>query len=289
MKKIIKTLLLMLILTISLTSCSFHNFSYLKKSKMNILDLPKIENVEFVKKFKNLVSETLYLKGDEETFTSYANEVYQYLNEKFYDTLGYGGNILNSAWGFGGISEYYNKTSSISDFKTEDSKKIMYQFIFSSDNKLETVTEDNDLYCGSVVLSKSCNVTMVYYKDTQYINDKVEYNMGVEIVKYIGHYNHILVNSDKFSMFIYDYSHNLKNKEYHVNLFLEEYDLSKMSVNDISQYIYLYEEDTTEEGTIYISEFFGYSDEGRPGKYLMVIYKNSEYVRHEIVDIYYNE
>ena len=54
---------------------------------MNIVDLPKIENVEFVRKKKNFVSEALYLKGDEETFISYANEVYQYLNEnRIYQT-----------------------------------------------------------------------------------------------------------------------------------------------------------------------------------------------------------
>ena len=289
MKKTIKTLLIMLILTIILTSCSFHDFSYSKKSKMNIVDLPKIENVEFVRKSKNFVSEALYLKGDEETFTSYANEVYKYLNDKFYDTLGYGGMILNSAWGFGGISEYYNKTSSISDFKTEDDKKIMYQFVFSSDDKLIIDTDDNYMYYGSIILSKSCDITMVYYKDTQYINDKVEYNMGVEIVKYIGNYNHILVNSDKFSKFIYEYSEDLNNKEYHVNLFLKEYDISKMSAHEISQFIYLFEDDKTEEGTIYVSEMFGYSDEGSPGKYLMVIYDNLGYVRHEIVDIDYNK
>ena len=282
-------MLIFICLTFALCSCSLYEFSDSKKNKMNIIDLPEIKNVEFVKKSKNFVSEALYLNGDENAFTTYAYEVYQYLNKKFPETLGYEGEVLASSWGIGGISEYFKQTGSIDDFKVENYKMIMYKFVFSSDDKLKTIGEEIETYSGSVILSNSCLVTIVYYKKPEKISEKQECNMGVELVTYLSSNNHILVNSGKFSKFLYKYTNDDKIKEQQVNYFLQEYDLPSMSIEDVSKYIYIYQGKPTEEGIPYYSMQFGDSnDDGIPDKQLRIFYDGySKYICHDIIDAEY--
>ena len=283
-------MLIFICLTFALCSCSLYKFSDSKKNKMNIMDLPKIQNVEFVKKSKNFVSEALYLNGDENAFTTYAYEVYQYLNKKFPETLGYEGEVLSSGWGIGGISEYFKQPGSIDDFKTENYKMIMYKFVFSSDDKLRIIGEENETYSGSVILSNSCLVTIVYYKKPQKISEKQECNMGVELVTYLSSNNHILVNSGRFSKFLYKKTNDDKIRELQVNYFLQEFDISIMSIEEVSEYIHLYEGKPTAEAVIpyYSSRFGDSNDDGIPDKQLRIFYDgHSKYVRHDIIDAEY--
>lgn len=295
MKKRI-SIFLFIIIILSLTSCSFHSLSKSMMSKMNIKDLPQIENVEFVKKRKNFVSETLFLNGDMETFEIYAENVYEYLKEEFPNTIGYSEQILNSAWGMGGTYEYFNKTTSIEQFKIENDVQITYHFVFSSKDEFhtnDTTNGDNSYY-----LSNPCSVVVVFYKETQYVKDDstdLKYNLGVELIDHLGENTHVLVNSDRFSKFVFAYTDNLRIKEYHINLFLKEYDLSKMTFDEVNRLINLgYVGCLDDNMTQYrFVEFGDANGDNIADKQLRIFYNEDsierEYVRHEIVDIVYEK
>ena len=57
------------------------------------------------------------------------------------------------------------------------------------------------------------------------------------------------------------------NRGYHINLFLQEYDLSLMSVDEVLWLVHIYQSGTTNEGVLYYSYEFGDTNEdGRTDK-----------------------
>ena len=88
-------------------------------AKMNIKGLPEIENATFVKKNKNLVAEDIMYDGTQEDFEKCAENIYEYLKDKFPQTLGYSGEIIHTTFGMNDDYEYYNDGDSIEDFKFE--------------------------------------------------------------------------------------------------------------------------------------------------------------------------
>lgn len=185
--------------------------------KMDIKDIPIITDVEYVSKRTNFVSNTRMYLGDMESFENYAKEVYEYLNLKYLDTLGFTTEQLESFFGTSSTYDYYNKTRSINEFRNETDEKITYQFIYSKNNSFWLNENENTYY-----LKEASSVYLVYFKDFQEKEDeKNKYNIAVEFYKPRNQKTYAHVNSDVFSKYIFPKTRNLRAKEYLFNLFLK--------------------------------------------------------------------
>jgi len=174
----------------ALNACSTQSFHGMMLAKMNIKGLPEIENATFIKKNKNLVAEDIMYDGTQEDFEKCAESIYEYLKDKFPQTLGYSGEIIHTNFGMNDDYEYYNDGDGIEDFKFESRTQILYKFVFSSNDNLQTRYQNHH---NSVItrLSNPCSVYMVYYKEYQCYDDDLakkeyKYNIIIELMDYIG-------------------------------------------------------------------------------------------------------
>ncbi len=273
MKKPLILIISIVFLSIFLISCSSQS-SMLRK--MNIKDLPEISDVEYIGASSNLVSRSMIYAGEQEDFNAYVLAVYDYLNDNFYDTLGYKKGIMQSFFGTNETYYFYNQTSSIEQFKNESEEKISFEFIFSSSN---TFWEPNS---NEIYLEDACSIFIIYFKESQEIENVSEsFNIIVEYYKPLNHNTYIHVNSDIFSSQIFKSNPSLTTKEYMINLFLEQYDLSMLSKEEVVDLLgveqYLYNE---------LQYAFGDSDgDSSADKSLNIYYNGNLYVSHEVIDI----
>lgn len=213
--------------------------------------------------------------GEVEAFENYALEVYEYLKDKHYDSLGYSTELLETFFGMGGTRDFYNQTSSIDQFKIENEQKVMYQFIFSKNDSFHYNENKETQY-----LSKACVVIIVYFKDFQ-DKGKKEYNIGVELFKPKSKNNYAHVNSGVFSSFIFKNTYNLATKELLINLFLNEYDITILTKEEVRAMLGF--DDIEDNNLIY---YFCYSDTNYKGsKALKIYYDEDTYIKHEINNI----
>lgn len=255
-----------------LTGCN-SNKSMLKK--MNIDDLPKITDVKLVDKSKNFVSQTTMYLGEKDVFENYAISVHAYLNQNYYDSLGYTSELLQSFFGTGAKYDFYNQANTLDQFMIETEYKITYQFIFSNNNAFWLNESD-----GTYYLDGASSVILVYFKDYQdNENEKTKYNIAVELYKPLSRNNYAHVNSDIFSSFIFKNTNNLNTKEYLMTLFLEEYNISTLSKEEVKS---LLGTDIIEDDNIQ----YKYGDTNNDmlaDKILKIYYENEDYIKHEII------
>ncbi len=255
-----------------LTGCN-SNKSMLKK--MNIDDLPKITGVKLVDKSKNFVSQTTMYLGEKDAFENYAISVHAYLNQNYYDSLGYTSELLQSFFGTGAQYDFYNQANTLDQFMIETEYKITYQFIFSNNNAFWLNESD-----GTYYLDGASSVILVYFKDYQdNENEKTKYNIAVELYKPLSRNNYAHVNSDIFSSFIFKNTNNLNTKEYLMTLFLEEYNISTLSKEEVKS---LLGTDIIEDDNIQ----YKYGDTNNDmlaDKILKIYYENEDYIKHEII------
>lgn len=240
--------------------------------KMNIKNLPDITNVTYVKKKSNFVSRNMMYMGDEDAFENYALKVYEYLKETHYDSLGYSTEWLESFLGFGGTDDYFNQSTEINQFRKVSFDRIAYEFIFSKDDTFLYNKSNNTQYVNNATI-----VTIVYFNEVQDENKK-PYNIGISLfipLKVRNRYAH--VNSGKFSSYIYKYTHKLETKELLMNLFLDEYDITKLSKEELKEYLGF--DDRDGDNLIY---YYGVNEENKASQALKVYYDDNNYVNHEI-------
>jgi len=265
--------LLSLFMVLSVTGCS-SNKSMLRK--MNITDLPTIVDANFVKKSKNFVSQATMYLGEQDTFDTYAMSVYEYLVDNYYDSLGYSSEILQSFFGTSAIHDFNNQTILIDQFKAETKYKITYQFIFSNNNSFWLNETDNTYY-----LKGASSIVIIYYKDYQENDkEKMKYNIAVELYKPLSNNNYAHVNSGIFSSFIFKNTSNLKTKGFLINIFLEEFDLTILSKEEV---IELLGTEIIEDDNIQY-KFIETNSEFIEDKTLKIYYEYDMFLKYEIVN-----
>lgn len=265
--------LLSLFMVLSVTGCS-SNKSMLRK--MNITDLPTIVDANFVKKSKNFVSQATMYLGEQDTFDTYAMSVYEYLVDNYYDSLGYSSEILQSFFGTSAIYDFNNQTILIDQFKAETKYKITYQFIFSNNNSFWLNETDNTYY-----LKGASSIVIIYYKDYQENDkEKMKYNIAVELYKPLSNNNYAHVNSGIFSSFIFKNTSNLKTKGFLINIFLEEFDLTILSKEEV---IELLGTEIIEDDNIQY-KFIETNSEFIEDKTLKIYYEYDMFLKYEIVN-----
>lgn len=213
--------------------------------------------------------------GEKDAFENYAISVHAYLNQNYYDSLGYTSELLQSFFGTGAKYDFYNQANTLDQFMIETEYKITYQFIFSNNNAFWLNESD-----GTYYLDGASSVILVYFKDYQdNENEKTKYNIAVELYKPLSRNNYAHVNSDIFSSFIFKYTNNLNTKEYLITLFLEEYNISTLSNEEVKS---LLGTDIIEDDNIQ----YKYGDTNNDmlaDKILKIYYENEDYIKHEII------
>ena len=275
MKKHIILISYIVFLSILLIGCSTQS-SMLRK--MNIKDLPEISDVEYIDANSNLVSRSMMYSGEQEDFDTYVLTVYDYLNENFYDTLGYKKGIMQSFFGTNATYYFYNQTSSMEEFRHENEEKIWFEFIYSSNNTF-WAPDDDELY-----LENACSILIIYFKEAKEVESVSEpFNIVVEYFKPLDHNTYAHVNSDIFSSQIFKSDPDLTTKEYLINLFLEQYDISTLSKGEVEDLLGpdLYSNNN-------LQYLFGDSDgDNIADKSLNIYYDGNQYLSHEVIDIIY--
>lgn len=265
--------LLSLFMVLSVAGCS-SNKSMLRK--MNITDLPTIVDAKLVKKTKNFVSQTTMYLGEKDTFDAYAMSVYEYLVDNYYDSLGYSSEILQSFFGTNSIYDFNNQTNLIDQFKTETKYKITYQFIFSNSNSFWLNETDNTYY-----LKGASSINIIYFKDNQDSDkEKTKYNIAVELYKPLSRNNYAHANSSVFSSFIFKNTSNLKTKGFLINIFLEEFDITILSKEEVIELlgIEIIEDDN-------IQYKFSETNSGfTEDKTLKIYYEYDMFLKYEIIN-----
>ena len=172
--------------------------------------------------------------------------------------------------------DFNNQTILIDQFKAETKYKITYQFIFSNNNSFWLNETDNTYY-----LKGASSIVIIYYKDYQENDkEKMKYNIAVELYKPLSNNNYAHVNSGIFSSFIFKNTSNLKTKGFLINIFLEEFDLTILSKEEV---IELLGTEIIEDDNIQY-KFIETNSEFIEDKTLKIYYEYDMFLKYEIVN-----
>lgn len=180
MKKIFSILFTSFIL-LTLTSCNNY-FTNKNLKKYGLSNAPRLEG-DYVYNIKGIWPE-VYAKTSKQNFLEFANDMFLYLNESYYKTVGYEGEGLNNF--FGAVTRYeLIRSTNLNDYKEESEDYIKYRFIYA----LDGINEESNC----IISDREMTITyykneMTYTKEGKLFDRHYKYNCKIDLFYNVASY-----------------------------------------------------------------------------------------------------
>lgn len=180
MKKILSIFITCFIL-LSLTSCNNY-FTNRNLKKYGLSNAPKLEG-NYVYNIKGIWPE-VYAKTNKENFLEFVSDMFTFLNESYYQTVGYEGESLNNF--FGAHTKYeLIRSTNLDDYKIESDDYTSYRFIYALDGideESNRIISDREM---TIIYYKN---EMTYTKDGKLFDRHYKYNCKIKLFYNVASY-----------------------------------------------------------------------------------------------------
>lgn len=180
---VFKTIFFIFILILFLNSCSDSRyildgfFTEEELEKYEVLDLPVMDQKHLYDKAGGFLSESVYSVGSIEDFHNYANQVFEYLNNKNYAYLGTIGKLRTSV-GLVPLADsyYYQEANTLADFYQEEDSA--YYFVYTNNENIVTNDYDEEFLSDEHILVIEYGSSKINNYDEKGSNFNYDYHVS---------------------------------------------------------------------------------------------------------------